>query len=66
MKVGLYNGSLLFLLFYAVSDNDDLNQIQDAFDILHDEVLPEVEGKKTSKKILKQLKSWCASNENVS
>ncbi|GBC06955.1 hypothetical protein RclHR1_07160013 [Rhizophagus clarus] len=50
---------------YRVSDNDDLNQIQDAFDILHDEVLPEVEGKKTSKKILKQLKSWCASNENL-
>ncbi|RIA89254.1 hypothetical protein C1645_876855 [Glomus cerebriforme] len=50
---------------YRVSDHDDLNHIKEAFDILHQEVLPEVEGKKTSKKILKQLKSWCASNENL-
>jgi hypothetical protein len=56
----------LYPFFLPVSDHDELSQIQDAFDVLHQEVLPEVEGKKTSKKILKQLKSWCEKNENVS
>ncbi|CAI2188502.1 199_t:CDS:2, partial [Funneliformis geosporum] len=49
----------------SISDHDDLSQIQEAFEMLHHEVLPEVEGKKTSKKILKQLKSWCERNENL-
>ncbi|CAG8603283.1 2440_t:CDS:2 [Funneliformis caledonium] len=47
------------------SDHDDLSQIKEAFKMLHQDVLPEVEGKKTSKKILKQLKSRCEKNENL-
>ncbi|CAG8546537.1 1354_t:CDS:2 [Ambispora gerdemannii] len=47
---------------YRVSENNDEVQIQEAFDILQNEVLPEVEGKKTAKKILKQLKAWREEN----
>ncbi|CAG8709783.1 11446_t:CDS:2, partial [Acaulospora colombiana] len=40
--------------------HDDLNQILESFrDVLPD-ILSEIEGKKTVKKILKQLKDWCS------
>ncbi|CAG8463037.1 5198_t:CDS:2 [Diversispora eburnea] len=48
-----------------IADHDDINQIIENYKILHKEILTKVEGKKTVKKILKQLKVWCSSNENL-
>lgn len=50
---------------YRVADHNDFNQIEEAFVLLDQEVISGVEGKKTVKKILKQLKIWCSSNKNI-
>ncbi|CAG8662491.1 25186_t:CDS:2 [Dentiscutata erythropus] len=50
---------------YRVANHNDFNQIKEAFDLLHQEVISGVEGKKTVKKILKQLKIWCSNNKNI-
>ncbi|RIB08630.1 hypothetical protein C2G38_2044988 [Gigaspora rosea] len=50
---------------YRVADHNDFNQIEEAFELLDQEVISGVEGKKTVKKILKQLKIWCSSNKNI-
>ncbi|CAG8577648.1 6998_t:CDS:2, partial [Paraglomus occultum] len=47
---------------YRVAHSDDYNQAQESFAILHDEVISEIEGKKTSKKILKQVRAWIEKN----
>ncbi|CAG8513592.1 7077_t:CDS:2 [Acaulospora morrowiae] len=45
---------------YKVAEHDDLNQILELFDDVLPDILSEVEGKKTSKKILKQLRDRCS------
>ncbi|CAG8522581.1 547_t:CDS:2 [Paraglomus brasilianum] len=47
---------------YRVAHSDDYSQAQESFAILHDEVVSEIEGKKTSKKILKQVRAWIEKN----
>ncbi|CAG8473097.1 15846_t:CDS:2 [Dentiscutata heterogama] len=48
-----------------IANHNDFNQIKEAFDLLHQEVISGVEGKKSVKKILKQLKIWCSNNKNI-
>lgn len=48
----------IIIISLTVASHDDLNQIIENFKILNKEILPKVEGKKTVKKILKQLKTY--------